>query len=98
LLDSAVVRRRLLEGPWHSYLRDFAHGAIDGAVTPFAIVAGATAASFGSTCIWLPMDAAWQQLSRNARRTGLRRRVRREEELDIDRAWLIYFDNGHKRA
>jgi VIT1/CCC1 family predicted Fe2+/Mn2+ transporter len=35
-----AVRRRLNEPPRHSYLRDFVYGAIDGAVTTFAVVAG----------------------------------------------------------
>ena len=35
-----AVRKRLADGPRHSYLRDFVYGAIDGAVTTFAVVAG----------------------------------------------------------
>lgn len=35
-----AVRKRLAQGPTHSYLRDFVYGAIDGAVTTFAVVAG----------------------------------------------------------
>ncbi|MCZ6834322.1 MAG: VIT1/CCC1 transporter family protein [Planctomycetota bacterium] len=37
---SEAVARRLLKGPSHSYLRDFIYGAIDGAITTFAVVAG----------------------------------------------------------
>ncbi|MFA7248510.1 MAG: VIT1/CCC1 transporter family protein [Dehalococcoidia bacterium] len=40
----AAIRARLRGGPDHSYLRDFVYGAIDGAVTTFAVVAGATGA------------------------------------------------------
>lgn len=38
------IARRLADGPQASYLRDWIYGAIDGAVTTFAIVAGATGA------------------------------------------------------
>ncbi|GIW79600.1 MAG: membrane protein [Gemmatales bacterium] len=40
-----AIRQRLQEGPKHSYLRDFVYGAIDGAVTTFAVVAGVTGAN-----------------------------------------------------
>ena len=36
----AAIRRRLRAGPQHSYLKDFIYGAIDGAVTTFAVVSG----------------------------------------------------------
>jgi VIT1/CCC1 family predicted Fe2+/Mn2+ transporter len=39
-----AIRRRLADGPRHSYLRDFVYGAIDGAVTTFAVVAGVVGA------------------------------------------------------
>lgn len=39
-----AVRKRLQDGPRHSYLRDFIYGAIDGAVTTFAVVAGVVGA------------------------------------------------------
>lgn len=44
----AVIRRRLAEGPRHSFLRDFIYGAIDGAVTTFAIVAGVAGAGLSA--------------------------------------------------
>lgn len=40
-----AVRQRILKGPSQSYLRDFVYGAVDGAVTTFAVVAGAAGAS-----------------------------------------------------
>ena len=40
------IRRRLAGGPTTSYLRDWVYGGIDGAVTTFAIVAGAVGAGF----------------------------------------------------
>ncbi len=39
-----AIRHRLQEGPKHNYVRDFVYGAIDGAVTTFAIVAGVAGA------------------------------------------------------
>ncbi len=39
-----AIRERLSRGPSHSYLRDFVYGAIDGAVTTFAVVAGVAGA------------------------------------------------------
>ena len=39
-----AIRDRLSGGTDHSYIRDFVYGAIDGAVTTFAIVAGAVGA------------------------------------------------------
>jgi VIT1/CCC1 family predicted Fe2+/Mn2+ transporter len=38
------IRRRLAEGPRHSYLKDFIYGAVDGAVTTFAVVGGVAGA------------------------------------------------------
>jgi len=40
----AAIRARLEDGPDQSYLRDFVYGAIDGAVTTFAVAAGAVGA------------------------------------------------------
>ncbi len=40
----AAIRRRLRAATAHSYLRDLVLGAIDGAVTTFAVVAGVAGA------------------------------------------------------
>jgi VIT1/CCC1 family predicted Fe2+/Mn2+ transporter len=44
----AAIRARLEMGPTHSYLRDFVYGAIDGAVTTFAVVSGVAGAELSS--------------------------------------------------
>lgn len=46
-----AVRRRLAAPPPASYLRDFVYGAIDGAVTTFAVVAGVEGASLSATVV-----------------------------------------------
>jgi VIT1/CCC1 family predicted Fe2+/Mn2+ transporter len=46
-----AIRRRLSEPPAASYLRDFVYGAIDGAVTTFAIVAGAVGAQLDDSVV-----------------------------------------------
>ncbi len=43
-----AVRTRIAAGPRPSYLRDFIYGAIDGTVTTFAVVAGATGANLAA--------------------------------------------------
>lgn len=43
-----VIRRRLADGPAHSYLRDVVYGAIDGAVTTFAVVSGVAGAGLSA--------------------------------------------------
>src|SRR5690554_373469 len=41
----SAIRERLASGPNYSYLRDFIYGAIDGAVTTFAVVSGVAGAN-----------------------------------------------------
>jgi vacuolar iron transporter family protein len=47
----AAIRRRLTQRPEQSYLRDFIYGAIDGAVTTFAVVAGVAGAGLSPVII-----------------------------------------------
>jgi vacuolar iron transporter family protein len=47
----AAVRRRLTAPPRASYLRDFVYGAIDGAVTTFAVVAGVEGANLSANIV-----------------------------------------------
>jgi VIT1/CCC1 family predicted Fe2+/Mn2+ transporter len=46
-----AVRRRLSTPPSSSYLRDFIYGAIDGAVTTFAVVAGVEGADLSASVV-----------------------------------------------
>jgi VIT1/CCC1 family predicted Fe2+/Mn2+ transporter len=43
-----AIRKRLSAGAKHSYLRDFIYGAVDGAVTTFAVVSGVAGANLAS--------------------------------------------------
>ena len=43
-----AIQKRLEEGARHSYLRDLVYGAVDGAVTTFAVVSGAAGAHLSS--------------------------------------------------
>ncbi len=47
----AAIRDRLSVGPSYSYLKDFIYGAIDGAVTTFAVVSGVAGAGLSSQII-----------------------------------------------
>lgn len=46
-----AIARRLARGPSVSYLKDFIYGAIDGAVTTFAVVSGVAGANLSSSII-----------------------------------------------
>lgn len=48
---AAAIAERLEQGPEHNYLRDFVYGAVDGAVTTFAIVAGVAGARLSANII-----------------------------------------------
>jgi len=55
--DVASIRARLADGANPSYLRDWVYGAIDGAVTTFAIVAGVVGAELSAGVV-LALGAA----------------------------------------
>lgn len=46
-----AIRRRLAAGPRQVYIKDFVYGAIDGAVTTFAVVSGVAGAGLSSGVI-----------------------------------------------
>lgn len=46
-----VVARRLAEGPKHPQLRDAVYGAVDGAITTFAVAAGARGAGLSASIV-----------------------------------------------
>ena len=46
-----AIAQRLTSGPSASYLRDWIYGGIDGAVTTFAVVAGATGAALPASVV-----------------------------------------------
>jgi VIT1/CCC1 family predicted Fe2+/Mn2+ transporter len=87
-----AVRRRLRDKPSPSYLQDFIYGAIDGAVTTFAVVAGVEGASLDEEILIilgvanLVADGFSMAVSNflGSRAERQRRdRARRQEELQI---------------
>ena len=88
-----AITHRLSQPPAASYLRDFVYGAIDGAVTTFAIVAGAVGASLGDDVVVILglanlfadgfSMAVSNFLGTRAERQQ-REQARRAEERDID--------------
>jgi len=49
--SAEAIEKRLAEGPKVNYLRDWVYGGIDGAVTTFAIVAGAVGADLSTRVV-----------------------------------------------
>jgi VIT1/CCC1 family predicted Fe2+/Mn2+ transporter len=89
----SAIRERLHGSANESYLRDFVYGAIDGAVTTFAVVSGVAGAGLNSSVIIILgianlvgdgfSMAAGNFLATRAH-LQLRHRVRRMEERHID--------------
>lgn len=49
--SEAAIEKRLADGPKINYLRDWVYGGIDGAVTTFAVVAGAVGAELSTRVV-----------------------------------------------
>ena len=89
----AAIRARMRDGPRQSYLRDMVYGAIDGTVTTFAVVAGSTGAGLSvgvvlvlglSNLIADGFSMAVSNYLGSRAEVQSRRRVRREEERQLD--------------
>ena len=87
-----AVRKRLLDRPGPSYLQDFIYGAVDGAVTTFAVVAGVEGASLdekvvivlgGANLIADGFSMAVSNFLGSRAERQRRERARREERLQI---------------
>jgi VIT1/CCC1 family predicted Fe2+/Mn2+ transporter len=87
-----AVRTRLRDTPSPSYLQDFIYGAIDGAVTTFAVVAGVEGASLdekvviilgGANLIADGFSMAVSNFLGSRAERQRRERARREEQLQI---------------
>lgn len=88
-----AIRERLRSGPVHSYLRDFVYGAIDGAVTTFAVVSGVAGAQLSSGIILVlgfanlfadGFSMAASNFLASRAEQQLRKRARLKEEREIE--------------
>lgn len=88
-----AIQKRLREGVRHSYLRDFIYGAIDGAVTTFAVVSGVAGANLASGIVIIlglanligdGFSMAVSNFLGTRAENGLRAMARRMEERHIE--------------
>ena len=88
----AMVRKRLRDKPAPSYLQDFIYGAVDGAVTTFAVVAGVEGAGLQEKVVIIlgaanlladGFSMAISNFLGSRAERQRRERARREEELQI---------------
>jgi VIT1/CCC1 family predicted Fe2+/Mn2+ transporter len=90
--EPSAVRKRLSDKPSPSYLQDFIYGAVDGAVTTFAVVAGVEGASLqekvviilgGANLIADGFSMAVSNFLGSRAERQQRERARRREEMQI---------------
>lgn len=88
-----AIRKRLAGGSKHSYLRDLVYGAVDGAVTTFAVVSGAAGAQLSSGIVLIMglanlvadgFSMAVGNFLGTRAEEGLREAARKREELHIN--------------